>query len=65
MISMHWVLGVYGATTGSAVLLAGLWSGLAWGERGETPLTISGIVAAVVAVWLALDRGTQPQPFRG
>ena len=50
-----WVLGVHGATTGFAVLIAGLWSGLAWGERGETPLTISGIVAATVAAWLVLD----------
>jgi MFS family permease len=50
-----WVLGVRGATTGSAVLIAGLWSGLAWGDHGEIPLTISGIVAAAVAVWLVLD----------
>ncbi|MEZ5168969.1 MAG: MFS transporter [Acidimicrobiales bacterium] len=59
-----WVLGVHGATTGFAVLVAGLWSGLAWGERGELPLTISGIVAAAVAIWLVLDRGTGPQPVR-
>ena len=52
-----WILGVHGATTGVAVLGAGLWSGLAWGERGEIPLTISGTVAAAVAIWLVLDRG--------
>jgi MFS family permease len=53
--SRTWVLGVHGATTGLAVLGAGLWSGLAWGDTGATPLTISGIVAALVAVWLAFD----------
>jgi MFS family permease len=59
-----WVLGVHGATTGFAVLIAGLWSGLAWGERGEVPLTISGIVAAALAVWLLLDRRGDHRPVR-
>lgn len=58
--SRTWVLGVHGATTGLAVLGAGLWSGLAWGDTGATPLTISGIVAAMVAVWLVLDRHDMP-----
>lgn len=57
-----WVLGVHGATTGFAVLIAGLWSGLAWGERGEIPLTISGIVAAALAAWLVLDRRRDLRP---
>jgi hypothetical protein len=39
-----------------AVLAAGLWSGLTWGDHGEVPLTVSGIVAAGVAVWLLADR---------
>lgn len=55
-----WVLGIHGATTGIAVLIAGLWSGLAWGDDGEIPLTMSGLVAAAVAVWLLLDRGGDP-----
>lgn len=54
--SRTWVLGVHGATTGLAVLIAGLWSGLAWGDAGQVPLTVSGTVAALVAVWLLLDR---------
>lgn len=50
-----WVLGVHAATTGAAVLVAGLWSGLtwhAWGPAGRLPLTISGVMAAAVAAWL-------------
>ncbi len=47
-----WALGVHGASTGLSVLVAGLWSGLAWGGSGRLPLTISGAVALGVAVWL-------------
>ena len=47
-----WALGVHGATTGLGVLVAGLWSGLAWRGTGELPLTVSGATALVVAVWL-------------
>lgn len=54
--SRTWVLGVHGATTGLAVLSAGIWTGLAWGDLGATPLTISGIVAGAVALWLIVDR---------
>ena len=54
--SRTWVLGVHGATTGIAVLGAGLWAGLAWGDAGSTPLTISGIAAAAIALWLIVDR---------
>jgi MFS family permease len=55
--SRTWVLGVHGATTGFAVLVAGVWSGLLWGGSGRTPLVVSGVVAALVAVWLLADRG--------
>jgi MFS family permease len=51
-----WALGVHGATTGVGVLVAGLWSGLAWGGSGAVPLTISGVVALAVALWLLLSR---------
>ena len=47
-----WALGVHGAATGVAVLVAGLWSGLAWDGSGRLPLTVSGIVALAVAAWL-------------
>jgi MFS family permease len=50
-----WALGVHGATTGVAVLFAGLWTGLAWMGTGRVPLTISGIAALGVAAWLALE----------
>lgn len=49
-----WALGVHGASTGVGVLLAGLWSGLAWGGSGAVPLTISGVVALAVALWLVV-----------
>lgn len=54
--SRTWVLGVHGATTGFAVLVAGIWSGLLWGDSGRLPLVVSGVVAALVAVWLLTDR---------
>jgi MFS family permease len=47
-----WALGVHGSATGFAVLLAGLWSGLAWRGNGRLPLTVSGFVALAVAGWL-------------
>lgn len=55
--SRTWALGVHGATTGLAILIASLWSSLAWGDDGQIPLTISGIAATVVAIWLLIDRG--------
>lgn len=55
--SRTWALGLHGGTTGAAALIAGLWSGLAWGGSGRLPLTVSGIVALVVAVWVALAAG--------
>lgn len=48
-----WALGVHGGATGVGVLLAGLWSGLAWGGTGRLPLTVSGIAALVIAAWIA------------
>lgn len=57
-----WALGVHGGATGVAVLLAGAWSGLAWGGTGRLPLTISGGAALVLAGWIALDRRTDRTP---
>ena len=37
---------------GFAVLAAGVWAGLAWGEVGQVPLLIAGAVAAALAVAL-------------
>ena len=51
-----WALGVHGASSGLAILLAGVWSGLAWDGTGELPLTISGAVALAVALWLFVAR---------
>lgn len=53
-----WALGLHGAATGGAVLVAGVWSGLAWGDDGRVPLLVSGLVAPVVACVLVLDRRT-------
>lgn len=47
-----WALGIHGATTGIGVLVAGLWSGLAWNGAGTVPLTLSVIIALCVAATL-------------
>lgn len=44
--------GVFQGLTGGGVLVAGLWSGLAWGADGHLPLVASGAGAALVAVFL-------------
>ncbi len=57
--SRTWALGVHGGLTSAATLLAGLWSGLAWRGNGRLPLTISGLVAMSVALWLIATRGSE------
>ncbi len=42
--------GLYQATTGGAVLVAGTWAGLAWHTTGTVPLLISGTTTAALAV---------------
>jgi len=54
--------GVYQGATGGAVLVAGLWAGLAWHGTGRLPLILSGSVATAVAATLLL---TNRQPRRG
>ena len=49
--------GLYQAVSGGAVLVAGLWAGIAWGATGTTPLLVSGTCAAVMAVALAVVGG--------
>ncbi|MFB7445817.1 MFS transporter [Streptomyces mirabilis] len=44
--------GLYQGATGAAVLLAGLWAGLAWGSDGHVPLLVSGAAALALAVAL-------------
>jgi MFS family permease len=46
--------GLYQAVTGAGVLVAGVVAGLAWHHDGRGPLVVSGTVAAVVAVMIAL-----------
>ncbi|MFI6404781.1 MFS transporter [Streptomyces sp. NPDC050548] len=41
--------GLYQGATGAAVLLAGVWAGLAWGADGQLPLLVSGAVALALA----------------
>jgi len=41
--------GLYQGATGAAVLLAGVWAGLAWGSDGHLPLLVSGAVALALA----------------
>ena len=55
--------GVFQGATGFAVMLAGVWAGLAWGADGTVPLLISGAVGGVFAVVLlvgSLGRRRQP-----
>jgi MFS family permease len=47
-------LGYFQGITGGCALLAGIWAGLAWGHDGSVPLIVSGSVAAVAAVAIAL-----------
>ncbi|MGF1425930.1 MFS transporter [Kitasatospora sp. LaBMicrA B282] len=58
--------GLYQGATGAAVLVAGLWAGLAWGSAGRLPLLVSGAVGLLVAVALAADAVLRPgQPNSG
>lgn len=44
--------GVFQGGSGMAILIAGVWAGLLWGEDGQLPLLISGAVGACFAVAL-------------
>lgn len=44
--------GIFQGLSGGAVLVAGVWAGLAWGGDGRLPLLISGTVAALLAAVL-------------
>lgn len=57
------VQGLYQAVNGGAVLIAGIWAGLAWQGTGQLPLLISGITAALLALALAFT-GRRWQPTR-
>jgi len=45
--------GLYQGLTGGAILIAGLWAGLAWNTTGQLPLLLSGGVALALALILA------------
>jgi MFS family permease len=45
--------GLYQGATGAAVLVAGVWAGLAWGSDGKLPLLVSGVVGLLVAIAMA------------
>lgn len=42
--------GIFQGVSGAAVLLAGLWAGLAWGSAGSLPLVISGTAAGLIGM---------------
>jgi len=44
--------GVFQGGSGLAILIAGVWAGLLWGESGQVPLLISGTVGACFAAAL-------------
>lgn len=45
-------LGLFQGLTGGAVVVAGIWAGLAWHGSGRLPLCLSGAVAACLAITL-------------
>ena len=49
-----WAQGLYQSLSGGAVLVAGVWAGLAWRGTGELPLLVSGSVALLVAGYLVV-----------
>lgn len=55
--------GLFQALSGGAVLVAGLWAGLAWGGDGTLPLLVSGSAAAALAVGL-WSAGARLSPAR-
>jgi MFS family permease len=57
--------GLCQGATGAAVLLAGLWAGLAWGTDGHLPLLISGSIALALAVTLPAFARLCPPADRG
>ncbi|GAB3272659.1 MFS transporter [Sinomonas notoginsengisoli] len=46
--------GLFQGLTGGAILVAGLWAGLAWGDGGQVPLLVSGAVGLVLAIGLVV-----------
>jgi len=57
--------GLYQGLTGGAVLIAGVWAGLAWGEAGRMPLLISGGVSVALAAALLIGgHRLTPRPSR-
>ena len=53
-------LGVHAAISGFGLLVAGVWSGLAWNGSGRVPFLVSGCVVATLAAILVLWRGLDP-----
>jgi MFS family permease len=46
--------GIFQSLTGLGVLIAGIWSGLAWGHDGRIPLLVSGTAGAAIALLLLI-----------
>jgi hypothetical protein len=56
-------LGFYYGITGMCALIAGVWAGLAW-DGGTVPLVISGSVALVLSLVVALSPRMSPKGAR-
>ncbi|MEO6880314.1 MAG: MFS transporter [Mycobacteriaceae bacterium] len=54
--------GLYQATAGGAVLVAGTWAGLAWNTTGTLPLLVSGTTAAALSVVMIAVGGRWSKP---
>ena len=46
--------GLYQGATGAAILIAGLWAGLAWNGDGHRPLLIAGTLGVIAALGMGL-----------
>jgi len=49
-------LGIHAGVSGVALLIAGVWAGLAWNHTGRVPFIASGIVVVILAVVLLAGR---------
>jgi MFS family permease len=54
--------GIFQSAIGLAVLVAGIWAGLAWGADGRIPLLVSGTAGAIIAGVLLVSGGPARRP---
>jgi MFS family permease len=53
--------GLFQGVTGGAVVISGIWAGLAWGGDGRVPLIVSGIIGLGIAALLIVRSSRSPR----